>query len=67
MNNEEKLKPSQYAKLMGIKNLKTVRELSKQSDQTLINWCNDKPELFELVLLGCSVKLNIINELKCQP
>lgn len=48
---------SKKAKELGLKNLAQVSELTKQSPQTLINWFNDKPELFELVLLGCLSKI----------
>ena len=46
---------SQKAKTAGLKNLAEMCELSGQSFQTLNNWFNDKPELFNMVLLGCAV------------
>ena len=46
------------AKELGLKSLAQVSELTEQSTQTLNNWFNNKPELFEIVLLGCMVKLN---------
>ena len=51
------MKASKKAKDLGLKSLTQVSELTKQSPQTLINWFNDKPELFEVVLLGCLYKI----------
>ena len=51
--------PSKQAKELGLKSLTQVSELSGQSLQTLTNWFNDKPELFEVVLLGCVVKSSL--------
>jgi len=50
---------SKKAKELGLKSLTQVSGLTKQSPQTLINWFNDKPELFEVVLLGCKAKLEL--------
>ncbi len=47
---------SKQAKELGLKSLTQVSELTGQSLQTLTNWFNDKPELFEVVLLGCVAK-----------
>ncbi len=44
---------SDKAKNKGLKSLKEVCDLTGVSFQTLNNWSNDKPELFEVVLLGC--------------
>ena len=52
----EPLTPAQEAKAAGLKNLSHVAELTGQSLQTLINWHRSKPELFEVVLLGCKAK-----------
>ena len=41
---------SRYAKELGLKSLTQVSELTGQSLQTLTNWFNDKPELFDVVL-----------------
>ncbi|MGB0943118.1 MAG: hypothetical protein ACPGUE_11980 [Marinomonas sp.] len=49
--------PSKQAKELGLNSLTQVSELTGQSLQTLTNWFNDKPELFEIVLLGCLNKL----------
>lgn len=51
------LTPSKQAKELGLKSLTQVGELTGQSLQTLTNWFNDKPELFEVVLLGCAYKI----------
>lgn len=47
------ISPSQQAKIMGLKNLKQVSNMTDTSLHTLINWHRDKPELFKIVLLGC--------------
>jgi hypothetical protein len=47
---------SKQAKDAGLLSLSQVSELTNQSPQTLINWYNDKPELFEVVIFGCVVK-----------
>jgi hypothetical protein len=52
--------PSKKAKELGLKSLTQVSELTGQSLQTLTNWFNDKPELFEVVLLGCAAKLGLV-------
>lgn len=44
---------SEKAKKAGLKNLGEVVELTKQSRQTLNNWHNDKPELFNVIIAGC--------------
>ena len=48
--------PSKQAKELGLKSLTQVSELTGQSPQTLTNWFNHKPELYEIVLLGCLYK-----------
>lgn len=47
---------SQTAKAAGLASLKELTEMSKQSPQTLTNWFNDKPELFDLVVKGAAVQ-----------
>ena len=54
------LTPSKQAKELGLKSLTQVGELTGQSLQTLTNWFNDKPELFEVFLLGCAYKLGLL-------
>ena len=44
---------SKQAKELGLKSLTQVSELTGQSLQTLTNWFNHKPKLFNVVLLGC--------------
>ena len=44
---------SKQAKELGLKSLTQVSELTGQSLQTLTNWFNHKPELFNVVLIGC--------------
>ncbi len=48
--------PSQQAKAQGFKSLAQVAELSTVKRRTLENWHKDKPELFDIVLLGCLAK-----------
>ena len=42
-----------YAKQAGLSSLKEVIERTGQSRQTLQNWYEDKPALFEVVIAGC--------------
>ena len=49
---------SKKAKESGLKSLTQVSELSGRSLQTLTNWFNNDPALFNLVLLGCKAKSN---------
>ena len=51
MNN---LTPSQEAKAAGLKSLREVQDLTRQSAQTLTNWHKNKPELFRVVIAGCA-------------
>lgn len=48
--------PSNQAKAKGLKSLEQVSRLTGQSPQTLRNWSLAKPDLFEIVLLGCAAK-----------
>lgn len=48
---------SEQAKAAGLKNLLQVQQITCQSAQTLINWHRDKPELFNIVILGCVASL----------
>jgi hypothetical protein len=64
-DNRVKMTASKQAKKAGLKSLTQVRDLlgtnksgnPMVSCQTLNNWHNNKPELFEVVLLGCVSKL----------
>ena len=47
---------TQQATDLGLESLSQVIELSGVSRQTLDNWSKNKPELFEVVLLGCIAK-----------
>ena len=55
--------PSQQAKAAGLKSLLQVSELTGVRTQTLNNWANNRPGLFEVTLMGCVVKMDKINEL----
>ncbi len=53
---------SQQAKAQGFKSLAQVAELSTVKRRTLENWHKDKPELFNIVLLGCyAIQNNKVN------
>lgn len=41
------------AKDLGLQGLKQVQDMTGVSKQTLINWHNNKPKLFDIVLKGC--------------
>jgi len=47
---------SKIAKAAGLDSLKELAAMSKQSPQTLTNWYNNKPELFDLVVKGAIVQ-----------
>ena len=49
--------PSQKAKSVGLKSLTQVKDLIGKSLNTLSNWHRESPDLFDVVLLGCLVKL----------
>ncbi|MGR5468195.1 hypothetical protein ACPV51_13115 [Vibrio astriarenae] len=55
---------SERAKGLGFISLLEVSELSGTSTQNLNNWLNSKPDLFEVVLLGCMEKKKIEAYLK---
>lgn len=46
--------PSKAAKAAGLKSLREVQDLTRQSAQTLTNWHKNKPELFRVVIAGCA-------------
>ena len=45
--------PSQQAKKAGLKSLTEVSKLTGVRFQTLNNWAKNKPELFNIVIIGC--------------
>lgn len=47
---------SKAAKAAGLDSLKELTEMSKQSSQTLTNWYNNKPELFDLIVKGAVIQ-----------
>lgn len=53
---------SKQAKAAGLKSLAQVSDITKQSNQTLINWHKNKPELFRIVLLGCAQEIKAQNK-----
>ena len=48
--------PSEVCDTAGLKGLAELRRMTGQSDQTLINWSRNKPELFEIVAIGAAEK-----------
>jgi len=48
------LTASQKAKAAGLKNLAAVTKITGVSPQTLINWHKHKPDLFKVVIAGCT-------------
>jgi lambda repressor-like predicted transcriptional regulator len=46
--------PSQKAKSAGLSSLAEVSKMTGVSTQTLNNWFNEKPKLFEIVIAGCA-------------
>ena len=45
--------PSQQAKRAGLKSLVQVERITGVKKRTLYNWYENKPKLFEAVLIGC--------------
>lgn len=52
--------PAKKIKSYGLQGLTQVCTLTGQSPQTISNWHYSKPELFEVVLLGCVAKLGLV-------
>ena len=50
---------SRQAKAAGLRSLRQVSMITGVSEQTLINWHNDKPKQFDITILGCVEKLKI--------
>jgi hypothetical protein len=48
------LTASQQAKAAGLKSLAVVTQITGVSPQTLINWHKHKPDLFRVVIAGCT-------------
>lgn len=46
------LSPAKLAKAHGLKSLAQVSEITGASTRTLANWCQHKPKLFKVVLVG---------------
>ena len=55
------MKPSERCKLAGLKSLAELAEMTGESVQTLNNWYKNKPQRFEIVLIGA------ISKYKKQP
>ncbi len=53
------MKPSEAAKLAGMKSLTQLAEISGESVQTLNNWHKNEPRRFELVLKGAVFELTV--------
>lgn len=48
---------SKFAKNHGLKSLNQVCSITGRNKATLINWFNNEPDLFEVVVLGCVFKI----------
>jgi hypothetical protein len=46
--------PSEQCKQAGLKSLAEVVRMTGVSEQTLINWHRNKPQLFSVVVAGCA-------------
>ena len=46
------MKPSEQCKNAGLESLAELVEISWASEQTLINWHKNKPDLFAVVIAG---------------
>lgn len=55
-----RMKPSEQCKKAGLKSLAELAEMTNKPVQTLINWSNESPELFEIVVLGAALKKLIV-------
>ena len=55
--------PSQQCKDAGLKSLAELSRATKTSEQTLINWSRNKPELFKAAVAG--VVANKLKGEKC--
>lgn len=53
------MKPSEAAKLAGLKSLAELAEISGESVQTLNNWFKNESRRFELVLKGAVLEKTI--------
>jgi hypothetical protein len=45
--------PSEQAKRAGLDSLAQVSRISSVQQRTLINWHKKKPQLFQVVVMGC--------------
>lgn len=54
--------PSEQCKQAGLKSLKEVSEMTDTSEQTLINWHKNKPQLFDVVIAGCVAKKHLTQD-----
>jgi hypothetical protein len=55
--------PSEQCKQAGLKSLAEAVKISSVSERTLINWQKNKPQLFNVVLIGCA---QIKNTTSCE-
>lgn len=50
------MKPSEKCKAAGLKSLAELSKMTGRSSKTLIDWSNNDPEFFELLLRGAVSK-----------
>lgn len=58
------LSPSEQAKKAGLKSFAEVMSLTSMSRSTLESWQRNRPKLFEVILAGCVVKKNELEQAK---
>jgi len=58
---EEGSTASKQVKDAGLQSLLQVSELTKISVQTLINWFHHRPELFNIIIIGCVYKAGTVD------
>lgn len=51
------MKPSEKCKAAGLPGLAYLARRCKKSEQTLINWNRDQPELFDLLVRGAASEI----------
>ena len=49
----QQITASQTVKKAGFRSMKEVSEMTGLSHQTLVNWFNNRRQVFDLLILGC--------------
>ncbi|MFK5950600.1 MAG: hypothetical protein QM500_17750 [Methylococcales bacterium] len=61
------MKPSECCKLVGLKSLVEMSDITSESVQTLNNWFNKKPIIFDLILRGIVMEKQALLFNDCTP